>query len=262
MYNVRLAGDGSTLEGDLDALRESLADPGTALCLTGAGVSVESGIPDFRSPGGLWEKFRPEEYATLTCFMENPAKAWNLYRALGKTILNRKPNPAHAALARLESSGFLSSVITQNVDGLHQAAGSRLVLEIHGEHGHLHCIACGHDEPFLASHVEEGPVPRCPACSHALKPNVVLFEEQPRDLDRIGEAVRGCDLMLVAGTSAQVAPACLYPRMVLDRGGSVLEFNLNATPLTLAGLGPRGVFIEGPVGSTLPLTACLVLDSR
>jgi NAD-dependent deacetylase len=259
VYSVRLSEDGSSLEGDIEALFRALEDPASAVSLTGAGISVESGIPDFRSPGGLWSVFHPGDYATLTCFLNNPAKAWELYRALGKTLIGKRPNAAHDSLARLESVGFLGWVITQNVDGLHQAAGNRNVLEVHGEHGHLHCIGCGHLEPFLEAHLEDGPVPRCPSCNHPLKPNVVLFEEQPRELDRIASMLTGCDLMLVIGTSAQVAPACLFPRSVLDRGGSILEFNLEPTELTRTGLGPLGVFVRGPAGSTLPLVAELAL---
>ena len=219
--------------------------------LTGAGVSVESGIPDFRSPGGLWSVFDPAEYATLSCFRDDPEKAWRLYRALGSSLAGREPNPAHRALAELEARGRLAGLVTQNVDGLHQRAGSVRVIEIHGEHAHLHCLACERLEPFRAEHLEPGPVPVCP-CGAPLKPNVVLFEEAVRGTSDIARLLDGCDLLLVAGTSAEVWPAAGLPGQILSEGGSIVEFNLAPTALTWRGLGSKGVFVQGPVGTRLP----------
>jgi len=255
---VRLSKDRYSLEGDVDAIAGLFERSRRTVCLTGAGISVESGIPDFRSEGGLWSKFNPMEYATLSCFRDDHDKAWKLYRALGATLCGKKPNPAHQALARLEQRGKLSCVITQNVDSLHQEAGSRNVLEVHGDHRRLQCLSCDHLEPFKPEHLEEGPVPRCTACGDPLKPNVVLFEELPRELERIFEILGECDLMLVIGTSANVTPAAHFPSTVLYNGGNLIEFNLEPTMLTASGLGPEGVFVAGPVGSTLPLVADLV----
>ena len=154
------------------------------VALTGAGISVGSGIPDFRSPGGLWSVYAPDEYATLEVFYRNPQKAWELYRALGNTLLGKISNPAHQALAELESQGRLAGIVTQNVDNLHQQAGSRTVLEIHGDHQHLQCLECGHLEEVREQHYREQAIPRCPTCSVALKPNVVLFGEPVRQLPR------------------------------------------------------------------------------
>lgn len=251
--------DGST--GDLGAVVSRLAAAGRMVALTGAGVSVESGIPDFRSPGGLWEVFDPMEYATLGCFLEDPDKAWELYRALGRVIAGKEPNPAHRALADLEARGLLAGIITQNIDGLHQAAGSRTVLEIHGEHANLQCLSCGGLEPFRQVHLEPGPAPRCVRCAAAMKPNVVLFDEAVRELDAIERLLAGCDVLLVAGTSAEVYPASALPWSVLRRGGSVIEFNVAPTRLTMSGLGPGGALVEGPVGVTLPAVAARVLQS-
>ena len=225
------------------------------VALTGAGVSVESGIPDFRSPGGLWTVFDPQAYATLTCFLEDPEKGWRLYRALGRSIAGREPNGAHRALVELagiEGDSRLRGIVTQNVDGLHQKAGSRAVYEIHGNHGELQCLRCGHVEPFLEAHLEPGPVPSCPACARPLKPNVVLFEEGVRQMREIEALLWNCDLLIVAGTSAEVYPASMLPEGVIFRRGSVLEFNLGPTRLTAQGLGLKGALIEGPVGETLP----------
>jgi NAD-dependent deacetylase len=250
--------DGS-VDGDPAPVVEALREEHPVVALTGAGISVESGIPDFRSPGGLWARFDPYEYASLSCFIDRPEKAWELYRELGGTVRGKLPNPAHEALARLERAGLLSGVVTQNVDGLHQAAGSRQVLEIHGDHSHLQCLQCGRLEPFEPHHLEPGPVPRCETCGFPLKPNVVLFEEPVRDMGRILALVRDCRLLLVVGTSAEVVPASALPGEVLRRGGSLLEFNLEPTQLTLEGLGPRGALVRGPVGTTLPAVVAPVL---
>jgi NAD-dependent deacetylase len=241
------------LTGDLDVLTLAWKERTCALALTGAGVSVESGIPDFRSECGLWTRFDPMEYATIDCFIHTPDKAWELYRELGKTINGKYPNPGHKALATLEESFDLMGIITQNIDGLHQAAGSSNVLEIHGRHNRLHCLTCGHDEPFEDRFLEPGPAPTCPSCGNYLKPDVVMFGEAIREADKIDAMVGRCRTMLVVGTSANVAPACLFPQAVLQSGGSVLEFNLGPTDLTRSGLGMEGVLVEGPVGKTLPL---------
>jgi NAD-dependent deacetylase len=240
---------------ELDAAAEAIAGARKTVALTGAGISVESGVPHFRSAGGLWEIFDPMEYATLSAFLRDPDKAWRLYRALGETLEGKTFNPAHAALAELEEKGKLAGIITQNIDGFHQAAGSGLVLEIHGTHDRLECLKCGKDEPFLAGHLQPGPVPRCERCRSPLKPSIVLFEEPVRAMGEIHELLAGCDLLLVIGTSAQVAPASLLPRDVLARGGRLVEFNVETTELTLGGLGPGGLFIGGPAGTTLPEVA-------
>lgn len=226
------------------------------VALTGAGVSVASGIPDFRSPGGLWSVFPPEEYATLSAFREDPERAWRLYRALGETIRGKEPNPAHVALAALETAGRLGLTITQNIDGLHQAAGSKRVVEIHGDHRHLQCLSCGHIEEVREERVAGGAVPRCPTCNTPLKPNVVLFEEPVRGMDEIQAALRRCDLLLVVGTSALVYPAAAIPEAVHARGGLLYEFNLEETILT-----PDYLF-RGPASATLTIFAAAVLTGR
>jgi NAD-dependent deacetylase len=241
-----------TSETRLQAAADFLVRAHKTVALTGAGISVESGVPDFRSPGGLWSVFEPMEYGTLTCFLHDPDKAWRLYRALGETLVGKTFNPAHTALAQLEGRDLLAGVITQNIDGFHQAAGSRTVLEIHGEHRNLECLKCGELEPFAAEHLDPGPVPRCARCDYPLKPNLVLFEEPVRAMVAIEKLLQDCDLLLVIGTSAQVAPAALLPNSVLRRGGRILEFNVEPTDLTLTGLGDGGLFIEGSAGTTLP----------
>ena len=196
--------------------------------LSGAGISVASGIPDFRSPGGLWSVYAPEEYATLDVFYQNPEKAWELYRALGMVLLGKQPNDAHRALAELEQKGFLQGIVTQNVDGLHQAAGSKRVYEVHGDHQHLQCLSCDYKTPVVEDHYHLTAIPLCPDCQAPLKPNVVLFGEAVRDFHHIESFMSRCDLLFVIGTSAQVYPAAGIPQGVKQRGGIIFEFNHEA----------------------------------
>jgi NAD-dependent deacetylase len=229
-----------------------------SVALTGAGISVESGIDDFRSPGGLWSKYSPEEYATLSVFRSNPKKAWKLYRDLGVGLIGKKPNGAHLVLADLEKRGLLKGVVTQNIDNLHQDAGSRVVLEIHGDHRHLQCISCGDISPLLDDILQHDLVPHCTRCNHALKPNVVLFEENVRHMDEINTLLYGCDVLLVIGTSAQVYPAASFPEMVKGSGGYLFEFNIDETVLTrknLFGMTGSDYFFQGRASVMLQMFA-------
>ncbi len=241
---------------------EALGRARRAVALTGAGISVESGIPDFRSPGGLWSVFDPEEYATLRCFLRDPAKSWRFFRALGTTLWGKHPNAAHAALARLELAGRLAGVITQNIDRLHQAAGSREVLEIHGDASRLRCLSCDRTQPFGREHLEEGPVPVCGLCGSPLKPDVVLFEEPVRAREAIAALLDGCDLLLVVGTSAEVWPASSIPERALDGGVEVAEFNVRDTRLSDAIRRHGGTLVRGCVTETLPRVAAAALRTR
>lgn len=229
-----------------------------AVALTGAGISVNSGIADFRSPGGVWTIFTPEEFATLDVFLRNPEKAWQLYRELGKGLVGKNPNKGHKVLARLEQQQLLRGIITQNVDNLHQAAGSRHVLEIHGDHQHLQCLQCGNLIEATAEHYSQRTLPRCSLCNYPYKPNVVLFGEQVRYLDTIEDLIGQADLLLVVGTSAQVYPAATFPSTVKQNGGLVFEFNLEpALANSDYGFGadiPDFLF-QGDLSSTLPIFA-------
>ena len=226
-----------------------------AVALTGAGISVGSGIPDFRSPGGLWAVFSPEEYATIEVFHRRPDKAWELFRALGKVLLGKQPNAAHRALAELEHLGRLQGIVTQNIDNLHQQAGSNRVFEIHGDHQHLHCLHCHDMIPAVPEHYQTTEVPRCGHCGFPLKPNVVLFGEAVRDLDAIHAFIADCDLLLVIGTSAQVYPAAALPSQVRQNGGRIIECNQEQA---LAGQmhAPHAhrsvLFLQGDVVHSLP----------
>ncbi|MHC4660340.1 MAG: SIR2 family NAD-dependent protein deacylase [Planctomycetota bacterium] len=221
------------------------------ICLTGAGISVESGIPDFRSPGGLWSVYDPQEYATIDAFRYTPEKAWKLFRAIAETLRDAKPNPAHAALSLLEAAGRLEALITQNIDNLHQAAGSSRVIEVHGDHGHLQCLNCNTVIPSEDSHWTSSDPPACAQCNLILKPNVVVFGEEIRHMDLIQQHLSRCDAMLVVGTSAQVYPVASMPVIVKSRGGRIFEFNVEETMLTLGGGGFFGIVQEL---STEPIT--------
>ncbi len=224
------------------------------VALTGAGISVESGIDDFRSPGGLWSIYPPDEYATIDVFNKNPEKAWTLFRQLGKGLSGKKPNRAHTVLAELESDGSLQGIVTQNVDNLHQDAGSKTVVEIHGNHHQLQCLGCGELIEIDEDHLKTEHLPRCGLCNQVLKPNVVLFGEAVRCLDDISFLLSGCDLLIVIGTSAQVYPAASLPEQVKRMGGQIFEFNKVKTVLTKGEMygGVRSdFFFQGSAGTML-----------
>lgn len=202
-----------------------------AVMLTGAGISTPSGIPDFRSTGtGLWSKDEPLEVASLSTFRTNPERFFAWFRPLASQIFYAKPNPAHLALAELEKSNRLKSIITQNIDTLHQKAGSKTVIEMHGTMQTLTCTQCYHQvnaEPYLAPFVETGEIPHCPKCNQILKPDVILFGEQlPQAAwHKAQTAARQSDLMLVAGSSLEVLPVAGLPMQTLDRGGHLIIIN-------------------------------------
>lgn len=203
------------------------------VAFTGAGVSTASGLPDFRSAGGLWAGVDPASVASRAALERDPAAFYAFYRARLSRLDGAVPNPAHRALAALERAGRLRAVITQNVDGLHQAAGSTRVIEIHGNLREAACIACGGIAPItsLLAPLEAGGLPRCERCGGLLKPNVVLFDD-PMPADAWRRAVleaRAADVMLVVGSSLQVTPAAYLPRETLDRGGVLVIVNREPT---------------------------------
>jgi NAD-dependent deacetylase len=202
------------------------------VAFTGAGISVESGIPDFRSAGGLWEKFDPAEYATIEAFRADPKKVWAMLKEMGSLLESSRPNAAHLALARLEKLGHVRSVITQNIDHLHQEAGNTRVIEYHGSHKKLICLSCGRQ--YAKEEVPLESLPPLCRCSGVLKPTVVFFGEPippGAHLEAMEEA-RNCEVMLVIGTSAIVSPACDIPVMAKRAGAVVVEVNLEETQLT------------------------------
>lgn len=210
-----------------------LVERGDAVALTGAGISVESGIPSFRGAQGLWEKYAPMEYATIGAFLRQPEKSWKMLGELLAVCGRAAPNSAHYGLARLEGMGLLRAVITQNVDRLHVAAGSRRVIEYHGNLEELVCVSCWRSYPTRERWAIGGAAPRCD-CGEILKPNIVMFGEPIPWIaqERAEEEARTCGVLLVIGTSAQVAPACDIPRIAKKSGAVVVEINPEETHLT------------------------------
>ena len=200
------------IERAVDLVRESRH----MVAFTGAGHSTPSGIPDFRSPeSGLWEKANPMLVASIWSFRLNPQSFFDWVRPLAELTLNARPNPAHLALAALEQRGVLKAIITQNIDDLHQKAGSQRVLELHGHMREATCIRCYTvvpAEPIIERFLSDGRIPRC-ECGGVLKPNVILFGEQLpiQVLNAAIDEARHCDLMLVAGSSLEVTPAAEVP---------------------------------------------------
>jgi NAD-dependent deacetylase len=227
-----------------------LVDSRKTIALTGAGISVESGIPDFRSAGGLWSRYDPEEYAHISAFRSNPEKVWHMLKEMMELVLGAEPNPAHIALAELEAMGLLKSVITQNVDGLHQRGGSREVIEFHGSNQWLVCLECGNRQEAASLSFETIP-PRCPQCSSILKPDVVFFGEPiPWEAQtRSFEEAATCDMVLVVGTSAVVYPAAGIPTAAKQSGAKIVEINMEPTPLTGH---VSDYLIQGSAGTILP----------
>jgi len=212
---------------------KALVVAGQTVALTGAGISVESGIPPFRGKGGVWEKFDPMEYAYIDSFLNDPEKVWRvLLSELFKTLKTAQPNKAHKGLAALESMGKLQSVITQNVDGLHQQAGSADVLEFHGTFARYYCMDCGQKAGLGDLDLTHMP-PRC-RCNGVIRPDCVFFGEMipPDLLRRSAQLAAQCDVMLVVGTSASVTPASDIPVQAKAAGATIIEINAQVTPLT------------------------------
>ena len=210
-----------------------------AIALTGAGISTPSGIPDFRSEGtGLWSRDEPMEAASLATFRVNPEKFFAWFRPLANQIFHAKPNPAHIALAELENAGYIKAIITQNIDTLHQKAGSKNVVEMHGTINTLSCTQCFEQFQslsYLKAFIDEGQHPACPKCGAIMKPDVILFGEQlPQKAWYAAQREsRACDLMLVAGSSLEVLPVAGLPMQAIDRGAHLVILNNSQTYLNV-----------------------------
>jgi NAD-dependent deacetylase len=215
------------------------------VALTGAGISAESGIPTFRSKGGLWDKFDPSVYASIEVFRQDPSKYWSIRGEFIRRYDDYRPNAGHAALAEMERLGVLRHVITQNIDGLHRKAGSLGVTEIHGSLRETFCTRCGRE--FTAPHVPEGSPPHC-ACGGVLKPNTVLFGESlpPGALETAWRESQTCRVMLVVGTSAVVQPAASLPRVAREHGAAIVEVNIERA------FSGADYFLQGKAGEMLP----------
>ena len=238
----------------MDALRraaEYLARSHRTVALTGAGISTESGLPDFRSGDGLWAGVDPMEVASLTAFRRRPEVFYRFYRTRLARLADARPNAAHHALVHLERHGLIA-VITQNVDGLHQRAGSRQVIELHGNLREAACPACGWRGPIalIVDALDHDMLPSCPTCGSRPKPNVILFEELlPADAYREAEHVaRSAEVLLIVGSSLQVTPAAWLPEAARTQGAAVLIVNDRPTAMD----DVADVVIRGRAGQVLP----------
>jgi len=234
---------------------ELLLNSKEAIALTGAGVSTESGIPDFRSEGGIWEKYKPEIYGNIEAFLRNPAKFWEMAKKIAPNLFNAKPNPGHYALAELEKMDLIKAVITQNVDELHQKAGSVIVYEVHGSVYRFSCLGCrasyNKEQILRKLKKEKRTGPSCEYCAAPLKPSVVLFGEGlPRfEMYQSQALAKQADVMLIAGSSLSVAPVCDLPLYTLREKGDLIIVNDQPTELD----EKATVVLHHKTGTILPL---------
>ncbi len=242
--------------------RAMLATAREVVVLTGAGISSESGVPTFRGEDGLWKRYRAEDLATPEAFARDPRLVWEWYGWRRGLILGCQPNAAHIALANWAARRPGVTLVTQNVDGLHERAAREIsqgtpdqggaIVEIHGSIFRSRCTRCGtrapHWEPVVADALDT--LPRCSACDGLLRPDVIWFGESLEEgvLSRAVEAAAGADLCLVVGTSGLVHPAAGLPGLTRDQGGGVLEVNPEPTPISRI----AGVSIRGRAGEVLP----------
>lgn len=235
---------------DIERAAEILRPAKRIAVLTGAGISAESGVPTFRGPDGLWRRFRAEDLATPEAFAEDPKLVWEWYDWRRGKIAGVAPNPGHATLAQWERRFPSFTLITQNVDGLHAKAGSKALLELHGNIWKTRCTA----EGTIAVN-DEVPLriipPRCPACGALLRPHIVWFGESldRAVIDRAFAESASCEVMLVVGTSALVQPAASLPYHSLQAGAAIIEVNPDATPLT----AEATLSLRGKSGEILPM---------
>jgi NAD-dependent deacetylase len=229
-----------------------IRDRQPCVVLTGAGVSTESGIPDFRSPTGLWAQFDPLEYGSIEAFRADPLKVWSFYKPRVAMLTEADPNPAHVAIAELGRRGFVEAVVTQNIDLLHERAGSEDVVEVHGSIRSATCPDCGERYPLerVLQLLAEADAPACPACGAILKPDVVFFGEllQPEAIERAYELAQRAALLLVVGSALEVYPVAGLPEETLAAGGALAIVNRGRTPYD----GRAVLRIDGSAGEVLP----------
>jgi NAD-dependent deacetylase len=237
-------------EKDIQCAAELLRGADIVAVLTGAGVSAESGVPTFRGQGGLWEGHRIEEVATPRAFEADPSLVWRFYNMRRNNLANIRPNPGHFALAEMERRWTPErfALCTQNIDGLHRAAGSQHVLELHGNLCRVRCVACTYKADRPGEVLDD--LPHCPQCAALIRPDIVWFEEMlPHDVWLEAQTVsEECDCFLVAGTTAIVYPAAGLVGLARARGASVIEVNLEASAVS----DIVDVSLRGKSGHILP----------
>jgi NAD-dependent deacetylase len=237
------------MASDLGIVRERVASARSLVVLTGAGISADSGVPTFRGADGLWRNFRAEDLATPEAFERDPRLVWEWYNWRRELIAPKKPNPAHMAVVEFERRCRRFWLITQNVDGLHRAAGSEQLSEIHGNIWKVRCTACGvveenYDVPIRI-------LPSCRHCQALLRPHIVWFGESlsAGDLARCGTALQSCDVLLVIGTSGVVYPAAGFASVAKEAGAFVAEINPDPTPQS----GIVDISLKGRAKDVVPL---------
>jgi len=236
----------------IDKIAGYLSQSNKAVAFTGAGISTESGIPDFRSPGGVWSRYQPVLFQDFLTSADARRQYWQMKKEGYRELKGAKPNAGHRALAALEAAGKLAAVITQNIDGLHQDAGSKHVLELHGTSRHCVCLKCDarYDPDLVQQRLESGvEVPLCDKCGGLLKSATISFGQQlPQDV--LSEALHLClqtDLILAIGSSLVVEPAASLPLQAKQNGGRLVIINKTETPLDAL----ADVIIREPIGDTL-----------
>lgn len=232
----------------LDTLRERLAAARSITVLTGAGISAESGVPTFRGADGLWRQYRAVDLATPEAFHRDPRLVWEFYNWRRELLAPLRPNPGHLALVELERRSPRFRLITQNIDGLHALAGSRNILELHGNIWHVRCTRC--EKLVEDRRVPLPSLPACSACGALLRPHVVWFGEMldPEVLTAAYGAIEDCELMLIIGTSGTVEPAASMGLAARKHGAFLAEINLEPTPYSRA----YDLSVTGKAGSILP----------
>jgi NAD-dependent protein deacetylase/lipoamidase len=223
--------DGQYLDMSVTRLAELIREWQPCVVLTGAGISTESGIPDFRSAEGIWAQYDPAEVAHIDALRRDPARVWDFYALRLDALSHAEPNDGHRALAKLEERGLVRAVVTQNIDGLHQRAGSREVVEVHGSVREAECIHCGVRVP-MEDAVASLPLPPCPECGEILKPGVVMFGEllPAQAIERAQALATEAGLLLVVGSSLEVHPVAALPGATLASGGALAIVNRGGTP--------------------------------
>ncbi len=250
-----------SLHAAVQKAAEILSSARHAVVFTGAGISTPSGIPDFRSQKtGLWERFDPMEVASISAFRLQPERFYGWLRPLLADIWKAEPNPAHLALAQLEAAGILKAIITQNIDALHQRAGSKTVLEVHGSLETMTCPRCAQTLPSIQfqPHLQSAEaMPRCPACQRVLKPDITLFGEMlpAKTWMQAEEHCRRADAILVVGSSLEVFPAAALPEIAVENGAALIINNLSPTHLDPS----ADVLIPRNVAEAIPQIAHLIL---
>jgi NAD-dependent deacetylase len=239
----------------VERLADLFREQGPAVVLTGAGISTESGIPDFRSPGGLWAQFDPMDYGSIESFRRDPARVWEFYAPRFSMLADAAPNPGHVALAELERIGHVKAVVTQNIDFLHERAGSRDVVEVHGSIRTASCPGCGRSYRLAAvlAMLDGAGAPACGECGSILKPDVVFFGELLPDaaMERAYELAASASLMLVVGSALEVYPVAGLPLDTLRAGGALAIVNRGPTAMD----AKATLKLDGSAGEILPLLA-------